>query len=112
MRGAALATPEVAGVSDIRSPWSGHELYIELSVSVTEVLGVVDGHRITAAVVRELLEAAPHAGRVMVHVDSESSPGETFHHHASRGARTTVRSPPGPFTLAGEKHCPGCFRPF
>ena len=80
VRNVALATPEVVEVSDIRARWSGHELYVDLSISVTSDLGVSDGHRIAAAVEHALLAAIPHSGRVMVHVDPESSPGQMFHH--------------------------------
>jgi cation diffusion facilitator family transporter len=80
IRDAASNLPDVVEVSDIRARWSGHELYVDLSISVTGGLGVSEGHRIAAAVEHELLGALPHAGRVMVHVDPESSPGQTFHH--------------------------------
>ena len=80
IRDTALSTPEVVEVSDIRARWSGHEVYVDLSISVTGDLEVSEGHRIAAAVEHALLEAVPHSGRIMVHVDPETSPGQTFHH--------------------------------
>ena len=79
IRDTALSAPEVVEVSDIRARWSGHEVYVDLSISVTGDLEVSEGHRIAAAVEHALLEAVPHSGRIMVHVDPETSPGQTFH---------------------------------
>ena len=92
IRDTALGTPEVVEVSDIRARWSGHEIYIDLSISVTGDLEVSDGHRIAAAVEHALLDAVPHSGRIMVHVDPETSPGQTFHHRDAH-EHLTVQQP-------------------
>ncbi len=72
--------PEVVSVSEIRARWSGHELYADVSISVRSNLEIADGHGVAATVEHALLEAVPHLERVMVHVDPETSPGQSFHH--------------------------------
>ena len=80
IRAVAIRNPDVAGVSEIRARWSGHELYADLSISVRSDLEVAAGHGVAAAVELALLDAIPHLERVMVHVDPETSPGHSFHH--------------------------------
>jgi len=86
---------EVVSVSDIRARWSGHEVYADVSISVRDGLEVSDAHAVAARVEHSLLEAVPHLGRVMVHVDPETSPGHSFHHrdaHDHGAAHATVHS--------------------
>ena len=80
IRAAANSNPEVVSVSEIRARWSGHEVYADVSITVRGDLEVSDGHGVAAAVEQAMLEAVPHLGRVMVHVDPETSPGQSFHH--------------------------------
>lgn len=79
IRSTANNNPEVVCVSEIRARWSGHELYADVSISVHSNLEVSDGHGVAATVEHALLEAVPHLERVMVHVDPETSPGQSFH---------------------------------
>lgn len=79
IRSTANNNPEVVCVSEIRARWSGHELYADVSISVHSNLEVSDGHSVAATVEHALLEAVPHLERVMVHVDPETSPGQSFH---------------------------------
>ena len=80
IRSTVIANPDVVNVSEIRARWSGHELYAELNISVRSDIEVSDGHGVAATVEHALLDSMEHLGRVMVHVDPESSPGHAFHH--------------------------------
>ncbi len=79
------ANPGVVSISEIRARWSGHELYADVSISVRSNLEVSDGHVVAATVEHDLLEAVPHLKHVMVHVDPETSPGQSFHHRDAHG---------------------------
>lgn len=80
IRAAANSNPEVVSVSEIRARWSGHEVYADVSITVRGDLEVSDGHGVAAGVEHAILDSVPHLGRVMVHVDPETSPGQSFHH--------------------------------
>jgi cation diffusion facilitator family transporter len=95
IRETVSGNPEVVSVSEILARWSGHELYAEVSISVRGNLEVTDGHGVAATVEHALLEAVPHLARVMVHVDPETSPGQSFHHrdaHEFETHRTAAHS--------------------
>ncbi|MCH7983330.1 MAG: cation transporter [Chloroflexi bacterium] len=96
IRATANSNPEVVSVSEIRARWSGHEVYADVSITVRGNLEVSGGHGVAAAVEHAMLDAVPHLGRVMVHVDPETSPGQSFHrrdaHEYQSDRQTAVHS--------------------
>jgi len=77
----AAGVPGVRAVSEVKARWSGHELRIELSVSVGAELTVQDGHRIAQEVNHSLLHELEHVGTVYVHIDPEGADGPKYHTH-------------------------------
>ncbi|WP_058302467.1 cation diffusion facilitator family transporter [Gorillibacterium timonense] len=73
--------PGVRAVSEVKARWSGHEIKMELSISVDTELTVRDAHRIAQEVNHELLHEIEHVGSVYVHVDPVEETGPEFHTH-------------------------------
>ena len=75
--------PGVLDVHGVRARWSGHELHVELEISVSATMSVAEGHALAAMAEHELIESHPAIGRVIVHVDPETSPGPGYHHEVA-----------------------------
>jgi cation diffusion facilitator family transporter len=72
----------VREVADVKARWLGHNITVELCVSVDNNLSVVDGHTIGEQVRHELLGHVERISEVIVHVDPvEAFPDE---HHPPR----------------------------
>ncbi len=59
----------VGKFTDIRARWSGHFLFVELTILVQHNLTVEKGHTIASNVRHELLHHMPHIADVTVHVE-------------------------------------------
>lgn len=72
----------VKGVHDIRARWLGHNITIELRISVEGNKTLIEAHAIGEEVRRELLAHVPRVASVIVHADPvERYPNE---HHPER----------------------------
>ena len=76
---AAQRVDGVEGVSEARARWVGHELYLELNVTVPAHRSVEDGHAVATEVRHQLLHHVPHLASVIVHVDPSGKSGERHH---------------------------------
>ena len=76
---AAQRVDGVEGVSEARARWVGHELYLELNVTVPAHRSVEDGHAVATEVRHQLLHHVPHLTSVTVHVDPSGKSGERHH---------------------------------
>ena len=76
---AAQRVDGVEGVSEARARWVGHELYLELNVTVPAHRSVEDGHAVATEVRHQLLHHVPHLTSVIVHVDPSGKSGERHH---------------------------------
>jgi cation diffusion facilitator family transporter len=83
IRAAAIQTPEVKDVTDVRVRWLGHRLIAELNVAVSPQLSVADGHQIAVSVERQLLTALRYLSWATIHVDPLDQSGAEHHHSAS-----------------------------
>jgi cation diffusion facilitator family transporter len=78
----AAGVEGVREVHDVRARWLGHNITVELHVTVDVKLSVVQGHAIGEEVRAELLEHVPRLSKVIVHTDPEEAyPNE---HHLKR----------------------------
>jgi zinc transporter family protein len=68
IRGAALATPGVRGVHDLRAHYVGHRVHVALHIEVDQELPTRRSHDVGGAV-RHAVEALPAVDRAFVHVD-------------------------------------------
>ena len=76
---AAQRVDGVEGVSEARARWVGHELYLELNVTVPAHRSVEDGHAVATEVRHQLLHHVSHLASVIVHVDPSGKSGERHH---------------------------------
>jgi cation diffusion facilitator family transporter len=85
----ALEVQGVRLVHDIRARWVGHQIYMEIHISVDGHLSVIEGHRRAEEVCHELLHHIPRLSGIVVHVDPVEKIGESYHGltaHHFRGA--------------------------
>jgi cation diffusion facilitator family transporter len=80
----AAGVEGVKSVNDVKARWLGHNITVELCVTVDNNLSVVDGHAIGETVRHELLGHVERIAEVIVHVDPvEAYPDE--HHPRKKG---------------------------
>jgi len=77
----------VESLSEIRARWHGHQLLVEINISVDRDIPVSKGHVIGQSVREKLLEDIDHVGNIIVHVDPDDLPGEV-HHNISASMKT------------------------
>lgn len=85
IRAAALDTPDVREVTEVRVRWVGHFLHAEVNVAVDPALSVLNAHGIAVAVRRHLLGHLNYLRVATIHVDPLSASGED--HHAGEDDR-------------------------
>jgi divalent metal cation (Fe/Co/Zn/Cd) transporter len=74
---------DVRTVHDPRARWTGHQLTMQVHISVDGSTALVEAHQIAEEVRHALMHAIPRLQGVVVHVDPvESQPGE--YHQATR----------------------------
>ncbi len=66
----ALAHPKVAGLHDLRTRRSGHQVFIQLHLEMDGEISLLDAHVISDAVEASIKEAFPSA-EVLIHEDPE-----------------------------------------
>lgn len=71
----------IAGVSEVKARWFGHEIKADISVTVSSGMTVKDGHNIAKELIHSLQHNVPHLGSVHVHIDPEEEAGDAFHNH-------------------------------
>lgn len=82
----AAGVEGVKGVHDVKARWLGHNVTVELRVTVDGEVSVVRGHAIGEAVRHEVCEHLPRISEVIVHADPEEAypnehhPGREYHH--------------------------------
>jgi cation diffusion facilitator family transporter len=79
IRSAALDTPSVRDVAEVRVRWVGHFLHAEVNVAVEGDLTVADAHAIAVAVQSHLLEHLGFLRSATIHVDPLGESGEEHH---------------------------------
>ena len=77
----AAHVPGVEGIHDVRARWLGHNITLEIHVSMNGDLTLIEAHTIGEAVRYKLLEHIPRSSEIIVHIDPvEGTLGE-FHQH-------------------------------
>lgn len=85
MESVVSSIADVRTVHDLRARWIGHQLTMEVHISVDGSKTLVEAHQIAEEARHALMHAIPRLQDVVVHVDPvEAQPGEfhqtTFHH--------------------------------
>jgi len=83
-RHAACHVVGVLGVNDVKARWIGHELSVDLIISVDESLSVVEAEVIAGRVRHELADHIPALSRTTVTFGSENSPHPQLRHEHER----------------------------
>jgi cation diffusion facilitator family transporter len=87
------ATPEVAGVDDLRIRWIGHRLRAEATIRVDARLSLVEAHAIAEHAHHDLLHGVPRLADATIHVNPDGAADEhhslTAHHYTDTGYTDT-----------------------
>lgn len=81
---AAAHVPGVAGVSEARVRWLGHEMHAELNVTVPPHLSVAEAHELANSVQAQLMRHLTYLSGATIHVDPAGEEGSD--HHPDREA--------------------------
>lgn len=79
IRHAALHTPGVHELTEVRVRWIGHRLHAEVNVAVSPNLTVEQGHEIAQEVRHQLLHHLRYLANATIHVDPANASGEEHH---------------------------------
>jgi divalent metal cation (Fe/Co/Zn/Cd) transporter len=80
-RHAASHVTGVRAVNDVKARWIGHELSIDLIISVDEKLSVAEAEALAGRVKHELVDHIPGLSRTTVTFGGETAPAEDLVHH-------------------------------
>lgn len=93
----AVSIPSVQQVYHVRARWLGHQLRVELTISLDGRLTLVEAHRIAEEVRHELLHQIPYLQDALVHVDpsEEEEPSHALTAHHFEGHHQDQEKPMG-----------------
>jgi cation diffusion facilitator family transporter len=79
IRDAAMHTPFVQDVTQVRVRWLGHRMHAEINAAVDPAFSVGQGHAIAVELRHNVLHHLRYVSNATVHVDPVNASGEEYH---------------------------------
>ncbi|WP_141432233.1 cation diffusion facilitator family transporter [Bacillus sp. 03113] len=71
----------IRNVNDVKARWLGHEIVIDISITIDSNLSIKEGHNVVKNLIHQLQHDIEHISSIQVHVDPLEEPGALFHKH-------------------------------